>query len=126
MNEQRYFYTDPLAAAWLSKYFGMTFFGWEQIGIISTAYRAEVIDLSPKGCAEKPELFLFTDRIFISPDSLHLLKPQMNDHGFYEDGGQFTFNGKAWEDCNLSVATEDVKIDRRDGRAFFWPESVAA
>ena len=117
MKERRYFYTDPLAAAWMAKHFGMVFGSGSnkltEPGDFTDTYENEY------GCFPKNE----ADRHYIHPDSLHLLEPQVGDlcsflwwlmgsdkaaehHKLY-DGGHL-----AWQ-----------RIIQRNGLAFHWPES---
>lgn len=64
MNK-RYFYTDPLAAAWMAKHFGMLF----QFENGRECY-----------FDEDPHVFRLTSsRFFIHPDSMRLLEPQVGD-----------------------------------------------
>jgi hypothetical protein len=136
---QRFFYTDPLAAAWMAKHFGMDFVAkWRARGRTNAVLRIA-------GSA---------DRLFeIHPDSLHLLEPQVGDvyynscngsyHEVTEKGPPKLIPGSCeipWQyagckpdDITLETAsmwwnagnTTD-SIIRRNGIAFMWPESEAA
>jgi hypothetical protein len=110
---RRYFYTDPLAAAWM-KHYGMVFRendeGW-------------VDPLMDK-----------RDRYIICSDSLHLLEPQVGDllhivRGFcsYYKTVESISTGGVWSDGeHWDIATKeplhDWEIIQRNGIAFMWPE----
>lgn len=92
---KRYFYTDPLAAAWMAKNFGMIFqFQGECASDSFTAqngYRAEIsIRHIPVrgGLGDSPAYlridfgdWVIPEKHYIQPDSLHLLEPQVDDIG---------------------------------------------
>jgi len=122
---KRFFYTDPLAAAWMMKHHKMHIvdkYGDE----IEEAYRRD------------PQVWL-DPPYYIHPDSLHLLEPQIGDlvatrrgnesttlYQPIELGGpkffieEFILFGKTfkWE--------EIVRVVLRNGIAFMWPESEEA
>jgi hypothetical protein len=125
---RRYFYTDPLAAAWMAKHFGMKFgikhngmIHWNCIGKINEPFeplqRAEDI-LDP--ISEPLPLY-------IHPDSLHLLKPTVGDVvrtvAPTFDAVMYTLikdDVGRYED----LTSEDwFAILERSGIAFMWPES---
>ncbi len=117
---ERYYYTDPLAAAWMAKNFGMNF--WDaDTGITVSRYDGGLYD----EC-------LFN----IHPDSLHLLEPQEDDLGIGVDDGAgriyVVFNRGRWEWVNSTTyqsAPKQFKLERiiqRDGKPFHWPKSEAA
>ncbi len=60
----KYFYTDPLAAAWMAKHFGMLF----------TPYHDD-----PPLAWEPSEDWPYRDRYYIYSDSLRLLEPDVGD-----------------------------------------------
>jgi hypothetical protein len=71
-----YFYTDPLAAAWMAKHFGM---------VLGHGYKT---DIAYSDTPEECEEFILLDytgidtpftRWWVHPDSLHLLEPQIGD-----------------------------------------------
>lgn len=116
----RYYYTDPIAAAWMAKHFGMKF----DILPTQLAYPSEYDEHQIKrmntisGIAEIPydwedpinyisivtirdidSSFLRTEwrkrLYYVHPDSLHLLVPQEKDEGTSVIGDQCIFiNGK--------------------------------
>src|SRR4051794_7466770 len=72
---RRYFYTDPLAAAWMARHFGMRY---QALPSHITSY--DFIEGSLDG-GDGPYI--------IHPDSLHLLEPQIGDksvHGLIWNG----------------------------------------
>lgn len=116
--DPRYFYTDPLAAAWMAKHFGMRF-----------------CDRTGLSVSADPAMWYMADRhymagsLFISPDSLHLLTPQVGDVALYsvphKDAGQIHEYGPYIHpeaQHHLTIK----KILERSGIAFHWPEQEAA
>jgi hypothetical protein len=120
---RRYFYTDPLAAAWMAKHFGMEF-----------SFRNEI---NPNGKVGLPaieshishgHLQLEGGRFYIHPDSLHLLGPRDGDinikglvymHCSYHDK-------MLWVDLYCgNYCEERGQTIRRNGTPFMWPESEA-
>ncbi len=113
----RYFYSDPLAAAWQAKHFGMRFMIDEQPG-----YVIESIHFPPA----------YTGKWFAHPDSLHLLEPVEGDLLAV----RFTSPALAmpslpdhfvlacpWEDVEWELEYFDHRIVQRGGIQFMWPES---
>src|SRR4051794_27664391 len=66
---RRYFYTDPLAAAWMAKHFGMIFLAGEY----ECRHNS---DLSCYDSWPEPD---DPDKFYIYPESLPLLEPQVGD-----------------------------------------------
>ena len=147
---RRYFYTDPLAAAWMAKHFGMMFgirhfdkFVPEPIyfnGVWAAAKLVdEILDFDPDVA------------LYVHPDSLHLLEPKVGDmimHGSYKR--EQDKNPEGWTavlvtgllppefESELRAESgvtkplcyaydEEImichRIIQRDGIAFHWPES---
>jgi hypothetical protein len=112
---KRYFYTDPLAAAWMAKHFGMRFTdeGW-----LNTAE----VDYQHTGVERIP----LDIKTYIHPDSLHLLEPQVGDkdergliykHCSYHDKMSWVQDrGENWCD-------ENGRTVIRDGIVFMHPQS---
>ena len=129
---KRYFYTDPLAAAWMAKHYALKFKNWRWNDLF--------FQFTPVNGVSKDAA---TDRLYIHPDSLHLLEPQVNDYIEYYN----CFMGTIWrveyglclvnetslangpeEESHYAtlerVAPADVdKIIQRNGVPFMWPES---
>lgn len=120
----RYYYDDPLAAAWMAKHFGMEFHGENgQLEINSdegSTWFCELCDLGHK----------YMGPFYIHPDSLHLLEPQEEDIGIDAEGalcngckdGWYYENAKA-EEYGDFEPTLPVTIIQRNGKAFMWPQS---
>jgi hypothetical protein len=95
----KYFYKDPLAAAWMAKHFGMKF--------VEAYYKPY--------CNGGLWFDAYTHKdwegqtLTIPPDSLHLLEQQEGDL-IEHDGVEFA----------------DITIITRNGTAFMWPESEPA
>ncbi len=139
VNEaKRYFYSDPVAAVWMAKHFGMKFsysrnHGKSNGGGTDPDIRTGVLYPSPfcntSGLATcktsrggeligSDRLFAYGD-LYIHPDSLHLLKAREGDVCWEE--------GVADDpDCGLPFNLVDPAnhgpIMMRDGKPFFWPE----
>lgn len=116
----RYYYTDPLAAAWMAKHFGMKF-----------------CDKASHSVSADPSLWYMAERhyqagpLFIHPDSLHLLEPQKHDlvdFGWIHPCGQsfheLTLLNKSFKAfCEKSTCDYDShQIIQRRGKPFHWPE----
>lgn len=135
----RYYYSDPLAAAWMSDKFLMRF-EWDcrtlgkqsQGSAYEVPFCYDVISVDRMN--SRPEKY------YIHPDSLHLLEPQAGDvatdtsnpalevieidKGQY--GGACQYSGKI-ELKNAKHRKEIglLKIIQRNGKAFMWPEVEA-
>lgn len=96
----KYFYTDPLEAAYMAKHFGVKFHDYD--------WSFDLIE-----CLEG----ITHDRNYvIHPDIYHILEPQVGDL-------------LLWSGHYHVAYTEDEakkfkygKIIQRNGKAFFWPE----
>lgn len=103
-SQYRYFYTDPLAAAWMAKHFGMRFHNANN--------GAEITEQAVmRHAATGNEC-----RIHIRPDSLHLLEPLIGDRMQYKDHAPYVFNGGQ----NIGGILDP--IIQRDGKPFHFPE----
>lgn len=103
----KYYYTDPLAAAWMAKHFGMQFsfdggMKYEEIWNLS-------IDSEPP--------------FYIHPDSLHLLEQQVGDAVQISTGTCW----KLHDTQNLAESERypSLRIIQRNGVVFMWPETEA-
>lgn len=124
------YYTDPLAAAWMTKHFAMRF--TDQAGN-EIAWRAR-----GWGCWNWQAIAVYGlpsydgQMFIIHPDSLPLLEPQTDDlcviddhlgiHGEAWQGGIRHFHkdkrtGGSWDDPN-----DVMRILQRNGQPFFYPE----
>jgi hypothetical protein len=135
----RWFYTDPLAAAWMAKHFGMRFtcqgngydplqgkpFGIEVLyHFLDTGYASNLLPIR------------------IHPDSLHLLQPQIGDilnwqtgkgEPWWEDHSRYIYPRQGTHDVftaesaarMLAKPELSARIILRSGTAFMWPEREA-
>lgn len=120
----RYYYTDPLAAAWMAKYFGMKF----------THGQGFEIYLSPH---ESWSGWYYTqsgirvhrhpnETLYIHPDSVKLMEPQVGDilsvrSVLGKDKKPYYF----YEYKGLASLPDIWKIIQHNGIAFMWPEVEA-
>lgn len=133
---KRFFYTDPLAAAWMAKHFEMN------IGLLTRPESEWYSEEEPIcGCVDLPANDLrllieqLTDdpgedyvagKLYIHPDSLHLLEPRKGDvcqgiSGW--DDECFVMKGDGDKDHLSKVG---AVIIQRNGVSFMWPESEEA
>lgn len=143
----RYFYTDPLAAAWMAKHFGMRFFTGDQTAAKwhdepatdGTSSRIRVVDEWVECWTSDPDIIQSAINwpCRIHPDSLHLLEPQEGDLvtlGGQEEGaallagttaGGFYYRqyGIAHHACSRGSVKQVIQ---RNSKPFHWPESEAA
>jgi hypothetical protein len=123
----RYFYTDPLAAAWMSKHFGMKFNEPYDFAVMIRMY-----DMSR---GKKQDI-----KYYIHPDSLHLLEPMEGDYVTVFGAPrwvryamrtenkitvQYDVDGPEQIFSQSEVAKGIPRIIQRSGKAFHWPESEA-
>ena len=115
MTDTRYFYTDPLAAAWMAKNFGMR--------------------LRPDCYGERPLLLgedvtrfehpRFGGKFYIHTDSLPVLEPMIGDKD--ADGLVYRMCGYhdklSWVDRYDNFCHEESRTSIREGKPFMWPES---
>lgn len=100
----KYFYKDPLAAAWMAKHFGMRF---QDNGYEASPYE-ELLSHYDAGGDGKT-----FPKYYIHPDSLHLLEPQRGDRL------------DVVSTLKLDVVNPFIRpteIVQRNGIAFMWPE----
>ncbi|WP_435008031.1 hypothetical protein P12x_005298 [Tundrisphaera lichenicola] len=120
----RFFYTDPLAAAWMAKHFGMQLQYIEHYSDDSWYAKIcheKIVDIAAKYGFDSYEL----KEIHIHPDSLHLLEPQEGDYVDLHPNGLLIHNGAEFNDAFLKRES-NWRIIQRNGIAFHWPESEAA
>jgi hypothetical protein len=118
----RYFYTDPLAAAWMGKHFGMEF----------VDIKGHILQIR-----NNFDGFMagdaFPRKAFIRPDSLHLLEPRLKDvittgRGLPKQVRNVSLK-RACPSYSTSLSSARKMIDKeagniiqRNGIAFHWPE----
>lgn len=124
---KRHFYTDPLAAAWMAKHFGMRFVsafsGKEFDGSVIVANAG-----SPIEAIREQQTYV------IHPDSLHLLEPKVGDMVSHLglrawridsiDGAAYHHPAVGSEKIDrFTLKSDSPTIIQRDGKPFFWPEA---
>lgn len=125
----KYYYTDALAAAWMEDKFGMKFV--DDRGLNVTIYDPYTDGYFISGgvgnYTESP------DKAYVSPDSLHILEPQMNDlvkaiinrRNCLSEGDDVYEYGIYGDWFNVGekfLTMENVSIIQRNGVAFMMPE----
>jgi hypothetical protein len=143
MTVKRYYYIDPLAAAWMSEHFGMRVMNKRRTVLrfsdgVWGSTRASTCVVQNNGFFMPHE-----GKLYIHPISVHLLEPSVGDlvqradrttelvrhvrtnHPALADGSGTALyydnphikRGQPWIDKAF------VTIIQRDGKAFHWPES---
>lgn len=120
----KYYYTCPLKAAYMAKYFGMKYALFHADGHIVSEIKRENIEKDVAlGESEISRLFLQSGnfgKYYIHPDSLHLLEPMVGDLVGYAgpEANDFdVYSHDDWHGCPLK------KIIQRNVIPFMWPES---
>ena len=119
----RYFYTEPLAAAWMAKHFGMRF---ADISGVELNWDAEFACFFLPGLSAKEQEW--EGNHYVHPDSLPLLGPQPGDLARLRwlDGSVSCREWEAADALPEAALDRDVRIRptvvQRDGKAFHWPE----
>lgn len=127
---ERYYYTDPLAALWMHKHFGMKLVHYatqEHVEEYGGALGEEWNWLDCLPMDTGPEIEMTRDvlgwlercggKIYIHPDSLHLLEPQNGDIG---NCGEAYDKGRWHSGAGMSCG--EPEIISRNGIPFMWPE----
>lgn len=131
----RYFYNDPLAAAYMAREFGVQLQYWysgikaiypDRIEIFGEEFReipqnwhTSLADILGGG------MHLNHARYYIHPDSLPIFEPRMGDlceFTRYDDDGELIENEFAEYGNVFPIGIPDLII-QRDNKPFFWPES---
>ena len=112
-QSRRYFYTDPLAAAWMAKRFEMRFLNLKEI--IQDVDGDIVLLCLPKFVSD----CRLTKQYVVHPGSLYLLEPLAGDVA------QHPMNGNCHVLCGTSCfqwfRDASMRIIQRNGVAFHWP-----
>lgn len=112
-NTSKYFYTDPFAAAWMNKKFGMVFQSFTSGGEKYTVFEIDEVGKIDTPC-----------KYYIHPDSVKLLEPQVKDlvivqlEGYYPTPTHF-HSQEYWQ---YHPDTKLISIVQRNGIPFMWPE----
>lgn len=117
---KRWYYDDPLAAAWMAQHFGMEF---HREGY-PNRYKEDFSDWYGCGLSEVMYGKGF-GKFYVHPDSLHLLEPKELDVGNDAKRNLMIFLDGHWRDwgndeCALNMPH---KIIQRNGIPFHWPLS---
>ncbi len=123
----RWFYPDPLQAAWMAKHFGMR---------LQNAARFDLEYHHPFGFTADDAMTNIgdvLDRLYLHPDSVPLLSPRPGD--VFTDGlGKPCRCAGVRNDRVMSEGVEgveyewveNVRVIERDGKPFFWPDGEPA
>lgn len=135
MEEKRYYYDDPLAAAWMAKYFGMSLEYTYKTGGHETSnwhltFCKHVVDGTNYRFSEianntKQKII---DKYYITAESLPILEPQVGDVVQHYSGiigviehAEFPFIWRFnW--FNDVLLDDNYKIIQRGGLVFHWPK----
>jgi hypothetical protein len=114
MSANRFFYTDPLAAAWMNAHHGMKFQNAFEMGF---AYQNDGADIISRSLEGGP-------RIRVHHDSLNLLAPQRGD--IIQQGESLYVFTPTLITFDGFPHYEPARIIQRNGKPFIMPESEAA
>jgi hypothetical protein len=118
-SQRRFFYTDPLAAAWMARHFGMKFEPQLNSGLRKVNHGGYVTE-----AWEIENSYGLAKRQYIHPDSLPLLEPQVGDLGLFRLYRDPTPSEVVPIFITVPVIKPDViGIIQRNGVLFHWPES---
>jgi hypothetical protein len=130
---KRYFYTDPLAAAWMAKHFGMRF--TEPDGEeVSLKFPGEGVSYWQRSYDNGYENYC-GERFYIHPDSLPLLLPRPGDiliragieeHVTMHNLFLFVHRAPDTEHLFKGFLQKGGMIIQRNGLPFHWPQSEQA
>jgi hypothetical protein len=82
----RFFYTDPLAAAWMAKHFGMKLLAeTDYDGLVNAG--ARFIDCDDTFRELWQHDFSYLGKLYVHPDSLNVLTPKSGDCGWFHTLG---------------------------------------
>ncbi|WP_143393538.1 hypothetical protein [Fimbriiglobus ruber] len=119
----RFFYRDPIAAAWMARQFGMRFRSWEQ----EFEFRPDDLEFAVQRAMRDERLK--QPPIRVHPDSVGLLEPREGDLVF--TGLKFEYE-LVWRDHKgLRIDTSQgtryptgLMVIQRNGKPFIWPEAA--
>jgi hypothetical protein len=130
----RYFYSDPLAAAWMAASFEMAY---DSAGLVTEdSIASPRLFMSKHAFEDKLDIHCSDARgrrYYLHPDSVPLLKPKPGDLVKVMGEVGYVPTGKGFADLYAQRLAEancqphaTGRIIQRDGKPFFWPESEAA
>lgn len=119
---KRYYYTDALAAAWMSKHFGMRHAFYDERSDLRE-YETPITGADDEWRADR-------GRFYVHPDSLDLLRPRVGDVLYTRLGRggvsiEEIMNEERQGQAHF-ILKRGGRIIQRDGKAFLAPESEAA
>lgn len=134
----RYYYSDPLAAAWMARHHGFTSY----TGNLEADDFDSYSDRNWHHCVDDWRYRLVKHGVqhapifYLHPESLHLLAPQVGDlvlfdhcvsprHSFVVSP-QDQPPGRLRLEGSTAIDVSDARIILRKGLAFHWPEQHAA
>lgn len=111
------YYTDPLAAAYMAREFGVKL----------QAHYNVTQNLGDALTYDEIVLMLDFERFYIHPDSYHIFEPRAGDVMITEIPGTSSVEVvssdiRAREFIDHLVEKRGAKIIQRQGKPFFWPE----
>lgn len=109
----RYYYTDPLAAAWMIKHHGVHFDNGDNLRSACEAIGIDGENVSKGGA------------FYVHPDSMGVFEPREGDVLFPrgEKGcGIIVADSQTMLEMAKLMPREWYKIIQRNGKAFIWPE----
>jgi hypothetical protein len=119
-QQKRYYYTDPLVAAWMAKHFGMRF------------YCDALEPFEYEGANDLLQEMGEGEKAYIHSDSLHLLEPKDGDfieikdsdyqRGSFITSVQHSHSNALGLPADHAYRKKDYRVIQRDGKPFFWPE----
>lgn len=127
----RWFYTDPLAAAWMARHFGMRFLdlaSGQHLRVFKEVQFFIQDEQNPRRYVR-----LRPGRIYVHPVSLSLLEPRIDDVVEMRRNGRLfavrIVRGTGSFTCKTAIRHIRLLSDtiiHRDGKAFHWPDREAA
>ena len=124
----KYFYTDPLAAAWMAKHFGMKFeIEYDTLYFGEGDHKGKRINVNPLMTLKfnKDAFDSKTLEWVISTDSLHLLEPQVGDLWIAtapDTESEFWYlSHKMMQAEILREMPSNFVCIQRNGIPFMWP-----
>lgn len=120
---KKYFYTDPLAAAWMVKNFGMKLQSINNGPVqFSMDEESEIPKYEMIGEMEDKYGWEVINKAYIHPDSVHLLEPQKGDRLLWRGYGRTEWKYEEAYTHTTMKGWEFLILQRND-KAFMWPES---
>jgi len=122
------YYTDPLAAAYMAREFGVKFANNNsdspaRMDIITTFSSMDNHVSTIVDCCGIEVDLSDNEEIYIHPDSLHIFEPMDGDIGLDTHRIANHFEDGDWTQLGYrGLPNHPVKIIRRNNKPFHWPE----